>query len=721
MSVADCLKKISDGIKTINNSEYLDEGAAAAAKVKSLHKLATEPTYLQQFDSYIRNAYLSSLPTHVHNNLDNLVRIALNIPLTPVRALFDKNVQVADTARLMEGMAKGFMKAAPRFWKNLSETLRAGGIGFADVADSGNYPAGKISDNLFLNKIATLPTALTRSFDEGAKAILDSMGHEIAMSRLIVDPKVAAFAKKFKIAEAEIKPELRKMLIGDASKFDLLAKFEPSVGKHREEVKMWSEFNTLNDKLGKHMDEKLVKMVESAREYLPGSSLILPFIKITYKAAKEAATYGVPFIGEVRVVQAKRDAAQAIELIAKTKEKITNAKRDVAALNKQLAGAEDPTLTKMQLGQKQSYLDKLQQTLTQATAAKDFYEKLPSRYRAQALIGAGITASVWSLAESGTITGHFNDPATRERMQAAGIPPMSIKIGDRWYAYDRLEPFATIMGMVADLNAHSQAMAKEGKSLMSSDTVAATLKAVADNTLNKTFTENLGQMFMALQEPERYGSPFVQALGGLVPAGVAQAAKIMDPTQRVTKGETGFETAGNVLQARIPPNPLGIPSREQLPAKVDLLGKPVSTGSTTENIMGKTAVTPLVEAAVGIPPKPRTGAQMLLDNPYLKISGVTATMDGVKLTQKDLELLRSDVGYFFNQSLSALAESRAFKDAPRPFQAKIIMTYMDQAKKLGRAMNQGMKFDSEEKIDQFINNIVKKQGAQEDVLPRGER
>lgn len=712
MSVADCLKRISDGIKNINGSQMLDEGAAAEAKVKALYKLSTDPSFLRRFDSYIRNAYLTGLPTHINNNIDNLVRLTLNIPLTPIRAVMDKNVEFADTARLAEGWARGWMKAAPRFWTNLTDTLKAGGIGMNEVDNvAQTWQSSRVADNAFLNKIATLPTALSRAFDDGAKAILESMANEVSLSRLKANDKVIKYAQKNNISD--IDKELRKFLQGDASQFDLLDKVS-DIAKYKAEAKMYAAMNTLNSPLGNRFFDRLTKKVEGLRESVPGSSIWLPFIKVPYLATKEAVTY-IPGVGEFRVRGAKQDALKATEMIADTKLKITDTKRRVLQLQKEANVTEDTALNSMQLGQAQSRLAKLQQQLTQLEGAKSFYEGLPSRFRAQQIVGAGLAMSVYSAAYNGYITGHFEDPGLRERMQAAGIPPMSVKIGDRWINYEKLEPFATIMGMVADYAEHEKSMKAQGKALLSADSVAKLPNIIVNNILNKTFTEPLSQMFQALQDPERYGNFFINSLGAVVPAGVAQVAKIQDPTQRVTKGENALETAQNVVQARIPQNPMGIPSKGQLPANVDILGQPKSTGTAAENIIGKNVLSPLVEGALGIPAKQQTTTQRLLDNPYLTVSGIKAKFNGIDITQKELEFLRTEAGQIANQMLSGLGASSEFTSLPKPLQAKIVTKVFEDSRKIAKNKNMMMLFSTPERIEQYKQNILKRVGGQQDT------
>lgn len=44
------------------------------------------------------------------------------------------------------------------------------------------------------------------------------------------------------------------------------------------------------------------------------------------------------------------------------------------------------------------------------------------------------------------------DPDRRKRLEETGWQKYSIKVGDKWYSYQRLDPFATIIGVLADMN-----------------------------------------------------------------------------------------------------------------------------------------------------------------------------------------------------------------------------------------------------------------------------
>jgi hypothetical protein len=68
------------------------------------------------------------------------------------------------------------------------------------------------------------------------------------------------------------------------------------------------------------------------------------------------------------------------------------------------------------------------------------------------LVGSAISAAVAYYVADGLITGSGpKDQNKRNALRATGWQPYSLKIGNKYYAYDRLEPVGSIVGMTADV------------------------------------------------------------------------------------------------------------------------------------------------------------------------------------------------------------------------------------------------------------------------------
>ena len=66
-------------------------------------------------------------------------------------------------------------------------------------------------------------------------------------------------------------------------------------------------------------------------------------------------------------------------------------------------------------------------------------------------MGALMYTTMGGLAASGVVTGGgARDPQQRALDIATGWRPYSIKIGDKYISYQRLDPFSTVLGLAAD-------------------------------------------------------------------------------------------------------------------------------------------------------------------------------------------------------------------------------------------------------------------------------
>lgn len=189
---------------------------------------------------------------------------------------------------------------------------------------------------------------------------------------------------------------------------------------------------------------------------------------------------------------------------------------------------------------------------------------------ARILLGSGLAYMTGQAVFNGNLTGSYSkDSGLRESMIAQNIPEYSVKIGDQWYSYSRIEPLASVIGVVADATEsivdYGKLPAAEQKGQqLAIDAVS----AITKNLASKTFLEGISGLLQAVHDPERYGGSFINGFAGLlVPAGIAQFARGVDPIQRDVDS---FATA---LQNRIP----GL--RQDLPVRYDITGQQRSNPS----------------------------------------------------------------------------------------------------------------------------------------------
>jgi hypothetical protein len=229
---------------------------------------------------------------------------------------------------------------------------------------------------------------------------------------------------------------------------------------------------------------------------------------------------------------------------------------------------------------------------------------------ARAVIGTGVGALMYDLALQGKITGTGpTDPTKARLMNADGFQPYSIRVGDKWYSYKRLDPFSTTLGVAADLALLTDGMSDRQRE----DKVTLLVASIMGNLANKTWLSGVSDVVGAIEDPERNADRMVQRLAGslAVPTGVAQVARVVDPTARQT------DTVGEAIQARIP-----FLSRSLLPQR-DVWGNEV----VNEGGVGPDIISPIYTSTAINDPVNRAmlASGATVGFPQRKVGGVELT------------------------------------------------------------------------------------------------
>jgi len=136
--------------------------------------------------------------------------------------------------------------------------------------------------------------------------------------------------------------------------------------------------------------------------------------------------------------------------------------------------------------------------------------------------GSMIGMSIIDMTLSGSITGGAPlHPDIKASYLANKEPQYSIKVGDTWYSYARLEPAGTIFGIAADLAKWGSLMDQE----QYDDAAFQLAAAITNNLHNKTFIEGLLKAATAVQHPDRYGKAFIDQFAGSLVPNIAQTIK----------------------------------------------------------------------------------------------------------------------------------------------------------------------------------------------------
>jgi hypothetical protein len=125
------------------------------------------------------------------------------------------------------------------------------------------------------------------------------------------------------------------------------------------------------------------------------------------------------------------------------------------------------------------------------------------------------------------------DPEQRRTKMAAGWQPYSVKIGDRYYSYERLEPVSMVLGLAADIFEMHEKLEDDDRA----KGWLAVTAMFGNIAISKTYLSGLSGAFNALTDPARYGEQFYeQYASSLVPKIVGQSVMMADPHKREVDG-----------------------------------------------------------------------------------------------------------------------------------------------------------------------------------------
>lgn len=116
---------------------------------------------------------------------------------------------------------------------------------------------------------------------------------------------------------------------------------------------------------------------------------------------------------------------------------------------------------------------------------------------AKTAIGGAFYIMAAQLAAEGKITGHLEKKSGAEKM--AGQQAYSVKIGDTYYAYNRLDPIGMIFGLAADF----QNITGNVDDAKRNDISAAMITAISSNLLSKSYLSTASEIFQIIGNVEQ--------------------------------------------------------------------------------------------------------------------------------------------------------------------------------------------------------------------------
>lgn len=190
---------------------------------------------------------------------------------------------------------------------------------------------------------------------------------------------------------------------------------------------------------------------------------------------------------------------------------------------------------------------------------KSFDQRAMSEAVANGTFALPVVVAGAALAKSGLITGAYpTDPKEQQLWKSEGKQPYSVKVGNRWYSLNYMQPFGTILAIGGQFQTDLQ----NGQSPADAwNKVGAT---ALNSIESQSFLQGINGILSAVNDPNRSASQYITSTASsTVPNFIRTFARATDPNQRVTKG------AIQGVQGSIPV------LRERLPVKQDMFGKPL--------------------------------------------------------------------------------------------------------------------------------------------------
>jgi len=188
--------------------------------------------------------------------------------------------------------------------------------------------------------------------------------------------------------------------------------------------------------------------------------------------------------------------------------------------------------------------------------------------RTQMYLGTAISMISADMAMNGQISGGGPlEPGQREALLRTGWQPYSVKVGDRWVQYNRLDPLGITIGLAADMaeitaNTDWAELGAEEHG----EAIALAVGSIGQVSMSKTYMTGMSDFFEFMSDPQRYGEGYLtrNVAAFAVPNIGPAIRRVEDPVMRSTTDMM------DEIKNRVP----GL--SKSLPPRLDLWGRPIS-------------------------------------------------------------------------------------------------------------------------------------------------
>jgi len=209
--------------------------------------------------------------------------------------------------------------------------------------------------------------------------------------------------------------------------------------------------------------------------------------------------------------------------------------------------------------------------------------------RARLAMGTTIAGMAMAYAMDGSITG--SSPAEPGRggvKRPTGWRPYSIKIGNTYRSYERIEPLSTLFGAAADIvnlnkDANIKGPLEEG---YAAEKINQLIAVATNNVTNKAWMQSLSSAIEAYNDPDGKGQGFINLMAGSTVPGVAAfVARSQDPYVRDVRTPT------DAVLNRIPGMSQTVPYKRDIYGKAiktdkpSFFGSPIATSPVSQNLV----------------------------------------------------------------------------------------------------------------------------------------
>jgi hypothetical protein len=288
----------------------------------------------------------------------------------------------------------------------------------------------------------------------------------------------------------------------------------------------------------------------------------------------------------------------------------------------------------------------------------DLAEPGPTRDLALARMSLGLMvgATVSAMAGAGLITGGGpSDPDLKRELRDTGWQPYSLKVGKTYYAYNRLDPVGALVGLVAD----TAEMLGQVPEVQADNVAAAVVLALSKTLVNKTYLQGLSDAIEAVSNPDRGMQKYVQSFARtLVPTGLRQIARTIDPTVREARGVL------EAIQQGVPGWASGLPPRRNIFGEPILLQgglghdlvSPIYTSTVKDDVVSAEIARHRIN--VSMPSRVIEGRRP----PSIRLEAPRA-IEGVELSPAQYDRYVQLAGAGLRDELAALIESPVYQSA----------------------------------------------------------